>query len=224
MKKGVIDRAAFRQSLADQSGADDGTISRIMEKSERFFLNADAGIYRFAEADDVRHAELAKAIGLALGHAVGQIELVSISNPWNDWPPAFNETVIKRSLQIFLEDGLMQLLYYGMRERHFNGLQKLLPHSTISAVALEFLVQDTTQKHLWKSLKKSMRESGLWPDDLWRELYRGLHISLVCYAGYLLAGLPEKAAEIEPLIDLLPSAIPIGAKKFSQNTQIVFVA
>lgn len=224
MKKGVIDRMAFGKVLTDQSKADNAIILKIMEKAEPLFLNADAGVYRFAEASAFQGPRLAQAISTALGHPVREVELVSISHPWDDWPPAFNETVIKRALQAFLEDGLMQLLYYTMRERHFKGLQQVLPVGTISALTLEQLVQDATQKHLWKSLKKNMRESGLWPDDLWRELYRGLHLSLVCYAGYLLAGLPDKAAELEPLIDLLPSAIPIGSKKFSQSTMVVFVA
>jgi len=224
MKQGVIDRAAFRKKLTDQSGVDSGTLDRIMAKAEPFFQNADAGVYRFAGASAVRKRAIGQAVRLAFGPPIKKIEIVSISSPWQKWPSAFNETVIRRTLLDFLEDGLMQLLYHRMREQHFRGLQKLLPTGDISALALEWLLQDATQRYLWRSLRKSIGDNGLWPDDLWRELYRGIHISLVCYAGYLLAGKPDEAAKLEPLIDLLPSVIPIGAKKFAQGTQIVFVA
>lgn len=219
----TIDRDGFRRALKKKTEAGGGTIETIMVKAEPFFVCADAGLYRFAPADKIKKTDVAHAIRTALESPVKRVELVSISNPWDDWPPFFNEGVIKTSLNVFLKEGLMQLVPHRMMDVHYRNLQGPIGPTTMSVFQLEGLIKDTTQKALWKSLKKSM-EGSIWPDDLWRELYRCIYHTLTCYIGYLLAGLPDKAAQIEPMIDLLPSAIPIGAMRFSRSTHIAVVA
>lgn len=219
----TIDREGFRQTLKKKTGADDGVIETVMAKAEPFFICADAGLYRFAPAEEVRKTEVANAVRTAFGSPVRRVELVSVSNPWDDWPPYFNEGVIKTSLNVFLKNGVMQVTPHMMADTHYGVLRETLGPMAVTAYQLEELIKDATQKALWKSLKKSM-EGGIWPDDLWRELYRCIYCTLTCYIGYLLAGLPEMAQRIEPMIDLLPSTIPLGAMRFSRSAQISFVA
>lgn len=235
----AIDRNEFRDTLKRKSGADDGAIDIVMTKVEPFFIYADAGNYRFADADTIRKSDVAHAIRTALGAPVRKIEVVSVSNPWDDWPPYFNENIIRTSLLIFLKRGLMQVLPHKIMDVHYPFLKQHLVGMAMSPYQLEEIIKDATQKALWKSLKKacetsfgpmsglgrgtdSSDEDSIWPDDLWRELYRCIYYSLTCYMGYVLSGLPEKAAEFEPLIDLMPSTIPVGAIRFKQSTYITF--
>ncbi|MEA3249560.1 MAG: hypothetical protein U9Q03_04355 [Patescibacteria group bacterium] len=219
----TIDRDSFKQALIELSGAESEAVDTVMDKTEPFFIYADAGLYRFVRAEDVKKSDVARAIRTALGSPVKKVELVSVSDPWDDWPPFFGESTIKSSLHMFLEDGLMQTLPRKMVDVHYPILRQSLGPMAMSVFQLEGLIKDAMQKALWKSLKNGM-EDAIWPDDLWRKLYRCINFTLTCYIGYLISGLSGSAANIEPLIDTLPLTIPLGAKKFSRSTLITFVA
>jgi hypothetical protein len=219
----TIDRKGFKETLIQRCGADDAAAETILAKAEPFFIRADAGVYRFAVADEVRKSDVAQAVRTVLDCPVKKVELISVSRPWDDWPPYFNDGVIKDSLRLFLQDGLMESLPRKVMNIHYRQLQQQLGPSPVSAYQLEAIIKDVLQKALWKSLKKSM-EGGLWPDDLWRELYRCINTTLTCYCGYVLAGMTDRAEEVGLLMDVLPSTIPAAAMKFSRSTRISFVA
>ncbi len=219
----TIDRKGFKDSLIRRCDADEASAEMIMAKMEPFFICADAGLYRFADADQVRKSDVSRAIRMSLDCPVRKIELISVSNPWSDWPTFFNEGIITDSLMLFLRDGLIDVLSRRMMDVHYAYLRRGLGPMAMSAYQLEGIIADVLQKPLWKSLKKSM-EGGLWPDDLWRELYRCINTTLTCYCGYVLLGMTERADQVGLLLDLLPQTIPIGAVKYSMSTRLSFVA
>jgi hypothetical protein len=219
-----IDRGEFRDKLTLLSRTDQAVIDVIMSKCEPFFIRAEAGEYRFADPRDVKKRIVAEAVRSAAGARVRRIEVMSVSAPWDDWPPAFNDHVIKVSLHAFLNEGLMQKLWCKLEDVHMQTVRKVMIGTTTSMTGLERILQETLQKPLWRSIRASIRNENLWPDDLWRELYLCIHYCLIFYIGFKVSGMEDDAAKLEPMIDILPEVIPLGAKRFSKSTQVVFAA
>ena len=192
-----------RQNIRDfllTNGGKADLVEQAMTDLEPFFLAAESGSYPLKSTNELSDAEIAKAIGLAINCQVAALTLISRARCRCD--------------ANFASQGLCSTL-----DRVFWS--KLEEATNPIALA-------TLKTIIWEDLEKSLRlilPDGL--NDITSARVRvNVGASLRYYLGFILAGDRETTTvnKLRPLIQLLPSAIPLDAKTNQGSTWSVMVA
>ena len=195
--KPVVDREGLKSFLLEEkhNGVTEAEIDKAMETIGGLFIQAEREQFQFTPADEVNREAIVRAIALATGREVKEVELLSVSEPFKR-PEWMSEAAYLDSLSGSLGNSLGD----NLRDSLWGSLWGNLGNSL--------------GDNLWDSLWASLSDS-LW-DSLWASLF--------FYLGFVLAGKRDEAARLAPLVRLSAVTPPVAWLKYRPNVPLILVA
>ncbi|KPJ85610.1 hypothetical protein AMJ57_02535 [Parcubacteria bacterium SG8_24] len=185
-----------------ENGFDWGLIEPAMRTLEPFFRIAETGQHSLKERSDLKYEEVARAISLATGQEVRNIEFVSLSHPF--WAPD--------RIRWADDDSLTGDIYCRLKKRYRDNKWLMISWLWLDKGVLVNSLSGSLHRGLEDSFRPSLncdKPFSYYPcDNL--GYWKILEWSLSAYLFSVLAGDREEMERLTPLLELLPHAIPLG--------------
>src|SRR3989339_658250 len=146
--KPVVDREGLKSFLLEEkhNGVTEAEIDKAMETIGGLFIQAEREQFQFTPADEVNREAIVRAIALATGREVKEVELLSVSEPFKR-PEWMSEAAYLDSLSGSLGGSLWDSL----------------------GLSLWSSLGGSLGNNLWESLRDSL--SGILRASLWASLF-----------------------------------------------------
>src|SRR3989339_808618 len=207
--KPVVDREGSEVFLLEEkhNGVTEAEIDKAMETIGGLFIQAERKQFVFTPADEVDREAIVRAIALATGREVKEVELLSVSEPFKR-PEWMSEAAYLDSLSGSLRTNLGGSLSGSLWDILSGSLGNSLGNS------------------LGVSLRVSLGEGlrGSLGVSLWVSLWDSLWVSLFFYLGFVLAGKQDEAARLALLVRLSAVTPPVAWLKDQPNVPLILVA
>jgi len=194
-----------------------------METIGGLFIQAERKQFVFTPADEVDREAIVRAIALATGREVKEVELLSVSEPFKrpEWmsEAAYLDS-LSGSLGGSLWDSLGLSLWSSLGGSLGNNLWESLRDS------LSGILRVSLSDNLWESLRVSLSGSlgDSLEDSLRVSLRASLWASLFFYLSFVLIGKKDEAARLAPLVRLSAVTPPVAWLKNQPDVPLILVA
>src|SRR3989339_712528 len=203
--KPVVDREGSEVFLLEEkhNGVTEAEIDKAMETIGGLFIQAERKQFVFTPADEVDREAIVRAIALATGREVKEVELLSVSEPFKR-PEWMSEAAYLDSLSGSLGGSLWDSLGLSLWSRLGGSLGN----------------------NLWESLRVSLSGSlgDSLEDSLRVSLRASLWASLFFYLSFVLIGKKDEAARLAPLVRLSAVTPPVAWLKNQPDVPLILVA
>jgi len=203
--KPVVDREGLKSFLLEEkhNGVTEAEIDKAMETIGGLFIQAEREQFQFTPADEVNREAIVRAIALATGREVKEVELLSVSEPFKR-PEWMSEAAYLDSLSGSLGGSLWDSL----------------------GLSLWSSLGGSLGNNLWESLRVSLSGSlgDSLEDSLRVSLRASLWASLFFYLSFVLIGKKDEAARLAPLVRLSAVTPPVAWLKNQPDVPLILVA
>ena len=174
-------------------------VDALMATMEPFFQIAESGVCPLKPAGELDAKSVAKVIATATNTEVTRVEFVSQANPFPK-PGWMTEAVYREAIKAGIWDSIgtsLEDIFWDILEAGFR---------------------DSIEDSLWDSIRAGFGDSI---EDSFGVILWAIWTGLFCYFGYGIINNQKVVIRLKPLVDLLPSAIPLGVKKDEPGVWLV---
>jgi hypothetical protein len=213
MRSGLEAAIVVRRTQGNLNRDDRRFIAGVMRLLEPLFVNAEKGEYQLHERWRLKKSSIAKAIAVATGLHVRQVEYVSFSAPVprQDW-------MTDDAYGYYLDVGFAHAVRRSV-DPWFDAVLKeshksRFAHGHADRDAAEELFRESFGNKLHAAINGKLFSGATYP----------VEAVLTDFIAFALTGRESSVESMAPLMRLLPRAIPLGKRSDREDTWNVLVA